>query len=225
MNTGVHGRSATSATRRLRMTTSVGRISLATSQAHSPSRRGSRVSRGSNRAMAAAALRAASERQHPPRPTPPRTRSTARRGGQAPSPGGRRARERAAPATLSSASGPVPSPSPRPRRRCASDHRRSSRTHHQRARVAALTMGDDDLDLLHIAHHRAQPVIPGVWLLRVFTRRRPNGSPVHVGPGTAAVRGGPGSGSDSRSPSAAGPVLELPVLLGIENLLAPGFSG
>jgi hypothetical protein len=38
VNTGVHGRSAASATRRLRVTRSAGRTSLATSQWHSPSR-------------------------------------------------------------------------------------------------------------------------------------------------------------------------------------------
>ena len=88
---------------------------------------------GSDRAMAAAARRAASGRRHPPRPTPPTTRSTARRDGRVPSPGGRRARARAASATGSPESGPAPSPSPRPRRRCASDQRRSSGTRRRRA--------------------------------------------------------------------------------------------
>jgi hypothetical protein len=47
-------------------------------------------------------------RRHPPRPTPPTTRSTARRGGRVPSRGGRRARARGACATGPPESGSAP---------------------------------------------------------------------------------------------------------------------
>ena len=92
-----------------------------------------RSRRGSGRAMAAAARRAASGRRHPPRPTPPATRPTARRGGRVPSLGGRRARAPAASATRPPEWGSARWPSPRPRRRCASDQRRSSGTRRRRA--------------------------------------------------------------------------------------------
>ena len=132
MNTGVHGRSAASATSRLRVTRSAGRTSFARSHAHSLSRLDAFSSRlapgpGRQRRVVQHAVG-----RHPPRPTPPPTRSTARRGGRAPSPGGRRARARAACATGPPGSGSAPSSSPRPRRRCASGRRRSSGTRRRR---------------------------------------------------------------------------------------------
>jgi len=135
-----------------------GRTPVRDEHSHSPSRCDA-SSPGLRPAMAAAARRAASVRRHPPRPTPPATRSTARRAGRVPSLGGRRGRARAASATDSGV-GTGAMPSPRPRRRCASDQRRSSGTRHRRA-GRALVMGDDDLDLTTSAtiadDHRLSP--------------------------------------------------------------------
>ena len=133
VNTGVHGRSAASAIRRLRVTMSVGKDAVRDEPLAFAVEVAMRSRRGFHRAMAAAARRAASVRRHRQRPTPPPMRSTAHRGGRVPSLGGRRARARAASATGPPESGSAPSPSPRPRRRCASDQRRSSGTRRRRA--------------------------------------------------------------------------------------------
>ena len=132
VNTGVHGRSAASATWRLRVTRCGGQDVVRQQPRAFAVEHPTRSRRGSGRARAAAAHRAASVPRHPPRPTPPATRSTARRGGRVPFPGGRRARARAASATGRSESGSAPSSSPGPRGRCAPDQRRPSGTPRRR---------------------------------------------------------------------------------------------
>jgi len=97
-------------------------------------RRGARRSRrGADRAMAGAARRAAPVRRRPLRPTPRTTPATARRGGPAPCPEGRRARARAASARGRPESGRGPRPSPRLPGRCAPGRRRSSGRRRRRA--------------------------------------------------------------------------------------------
>ena len=132
MNTGVHGRSAVSASRRLRVTTSVGRTSFATSQSHPSANRDaswSMLGPGHGGSGASCSVRTAA----PAAPTPRATRSTFPERGQVPDPGGQPARAPAASATGSPALAPGPSRSPRPRRRCASGQHRSSGTCRRRA--------------------------------------------------------------------------------------------
>src|SRR6185437_13633234 len=112
-----------------------------------------RSRRGSYRAMAAAARRAASGRRHRPRPMPPPVRSTARRGGRVPSLGGRRPR-----APTASATRP-------PEWRWRHGHRLDLdvgaplisvdlQEHVADAQGRAFVVGDDDLDLLHVGQYR-----------------------------------------------------------------------
>ena len=96
-----------------------------------------------------------SVRRHPPRPTPPTTRSTARRGGRVPSLAGRRARAPAASATGPPESGSAPS------------HRLDLDVGARLigvdlqdvvdAQRRAIAVGDDDLDLPHVD---APPPLP-----------------------------------------------------------------
>ncbi len=86
MNTGVHGQSAVWASRRLRVTTSAGRTSLATSHPHSVASLVASSSR-LRPAMVVGARHAKCGLQRLRRPTPSTTLSTARRGGRVPSPG------------------------------------------------------------------------------------------------------------------------------------------
>ena len=153
MNTGVHGRSAVSASRRLRVTTSAGRTSLATSHSHSPARcdasssrlrpghGGSGASCSARTAAPAAAHAAEDAVDGSPRwPSAVPGSSGEREHGRLP-PQDLRGRDR------------------RHRHRLDLDVGAGLigvdlQEHVADAQGRALAMGDDDLDLLHVGHHR-----------------------------------------------------------------------
>ena len=152
-----------------------------------------RSRRGFDRAMAAAARRAAFELRHPPPPTSSGTRSTAGRGGRVPFPRGRRARARR-----------LPPQDFRSRDRSQShrlDLDAGSRLvsvdlqeHVANVKGRAVLVGDHDLDLPHAAHSRR-------WTIGVATVDHK--VPIQKASGVPTLRCVPACRSGTHSPTVA----------------------